>query len=116
MFTLLITLILITSALLILIVLGQNSKKEGLGSPLGDAGASQLIGVQKTSDLLEQLTWILIFTLFASSLATSFSLDIRDSPGDFTTSPIIERAQERRLLPEVTPNEVAPEELQDPKK
>ena len=57
MFTLLVVLAIITATLLILVVFVQSSKKEGLGSPLGSTGASQLIGIQKTGDLLEQLTW-----------------------------------------------------------
>ena len=49
MFTFLIVLILIIAGLLILAVLVQNSKKEGLGNVSfgGDAGASQLLGVKK---------------------------------------------------------------------
>jgi len=47
MFTFLVVLILITAGLLILAVMVQNSKKEGLGNSLGDTGASQLIGVKK---------------------------------------------------------------------
>ena len=102
MFTFLITLILITSGLLILAVLVQNSKKEGLGSPLSDSGATQLIGVKKTSDLLEQLTWGLIITLFVLTLATSFFLN---KTTNLPLSPNVERAQEQGTLPAATPQE-----------
>ena len=102
MFTFLVVLILITACLLILAVLVQNAKKEGLGSPLGDTGASQLIGVRKTSDLLEQLTWGLIVTLLGLTMATSLCLD---TTAPVLRSPNIDRAQERSVLPTTTPQD-----------
>ncbi len=104
MFTILVTLILITAVLLILIVLVQNSKKEGFGSPLGDAGASQLIGVKRTSDLLEQITWGLIVALFVLTLSTSLFLDELGRTNKLLPSPNIERAQEQQdAPPDATP-------------
>lgn len=97
MFTLLVVLAIITATLLILVVFVQSSKKEGLGSSLGSTGASQLIGIQKTGDLLEQLTWGLIISLFTLSLATAIFL--KRGHG-LPTSPNLERVQERSLLPE----------------
>ena len=102
MFTFLITLILIVSGLLILAVLVQNSKKEGLGSPLGNSGATQLIGVKRTSDLLEQLTWGLIIALFVLTLATSSFLN---KTADLPLSPNVERAQEQGALPTTSAQE-----------
>ena len=102
MFTFLITLILITSGLLVLVVLAQNSKKEGLGSALGNSSATQLIGVKRTSDLLEQLTWGLIITLFALTLTTSFVLKKTTA---VPLSPNVERAQEQVTLPVAAPQE-----------
>jgi len=111
MFTLLITLVLIIAVLLILVVLAQSSKKEGVGSPLGDTGAGQLIGVQKTSDLLEQVTWGLMIALFTLSLAISSLLTRGKAGGNLPTSPNIERAQERSVLPEAAqPDDAAPAE------
>ena len=105
MFTFLIVLILIAASLLILAVLVQNSKKEGLNNPLGDAGASQLIGVKKTSDLLEQITWGLVIALFVLTLATSLVLTKTNQSGTLPSSPNINRAQERnRLSDELTPD------------
>jgi preprotein translocase subunit SecG len=104
MFTFLVTLILITASLLILAVLAQSSKKEGLGSVYfgGDTGASQLVGVKKTSDLLEQITWGLVITLFALTLATSLVLNKKDSSSALSDSPNINRAQEHGTLPDTT--------------
>ena len=102
MFTFLLVLILITASLLILAVLVQNSKKEGLGNPLGDSSATQLIGVKKTSDLLEQLTWGLIITLLVLTLTTSLFLR---KTTHLPTSPNIDRAQEHGTLPATAPQE-----------
>lgn len=104
MFSFLVILILITASLLILAVLVQSSKKEGLGSVYfgGDTGASQLIGVKKTSDLLEQITWGLVIALFSLTLATSLVLNKKDLSGTLSTSPNINRAQEHSILPDTT--------------
>lgn len=104
MFTFLVTLILIVSGLLIVAVLLQSSKKEGLGSPLSDSGATQLIGIKKTSDLLEQFTWGLIVTLLILTLSTSLFLN---KTTDLPISPNIERAQEQGALPTTSPQENA---------
>ncbi len=69
MFLTLIILALIVSVLLVLVVLAQNPKGGGLNTQFGGGGASQLMGVQRTGDLLERLTWILAVTLMVISLA-----------------------------------------------
>ncbi len=50
-------LILICSALLVLIVLIQNSKGGGLAA--GFSSSNQVLGVRKTTDFLEKATWTL---------------------------------------------------------
>ncbi|MEZ4902910.1 MAG: preprotein translocase subunit SecG [Spirosomataceae bacterium] len=57
MFTVFIVLIAIIAVLLVLIVLVQNSKGGGLAGEFGGSGASQMFGVKRTTDLLEQITW-----------------------------------------------------------
>ena len=115
MFTFLIALILITAVLLILIVLVQNSQKEGFGNPLGDAGASQLIGVKRTTDLLEQITWGLIVALFVLTLSTSLFLDDLGRAHKLLHSPNIERAQEQAPQPDAAqPESEAPATPQEP--
>ncbi len=101
MFTFLVTLILIIAGLLILAVLIQNSKKEGLGNVYfgGDAGGSQLMGVKKTSDLLEQITWGLVIAMFSLTLVTSLFINKTDQSGQLMYSPNIDRAQEYGTLP-----------------
>ncbi len=62
-------LILIVCILLVLVVLVQNSKGGGLAS--GFSSGNQIMGVKKTSDGIEKLTWglaalLLVLSLFAS--------------------------------------------------
>lgn len=94
MFNFLVCLILIVAGLLILAVLLQNSKKEGLGSPLGEISSTQLMGVKKTNDFLEQFTWGLVITLFVLTLATSLFLN---KTTHTPSSPNINRAKERNM-------------------
>ena len=68
MFYALIILILLVSFLLALVVLAQNPKGGGISSQFGAGGAANLMGVKRTGDLLEKLTWgfavgIIILTL-----------------------------------------------------
>jgi len=112
MFTFLVILILIIAILLILAVLAQNSQKEGLGNPLSETGAGQLIGVRKTGDLLEQMTWGMIVTLLGLTLFTESFLDRTGQPGYLPTSPNVQRAQEQQELtaPASPQDELLPEE------
>ena len=75
MFKLFIILAIIVAILLILIVLMQNSKGGGLSSQFGGSGAQQIIGVKKTSDLLEKTTWVFIVALIVFSLSSSLTLN-----------------------------------------
>lgn len=69
--TLIISLACVVSVLLVLVVLAQNAKGGGLSSQFGGSGASNLIGVKKTGDLLERLTWGFAITLIVLSLMTN---------------------------------------------
>jgi preprotein translocase subunit SecG len=59
----------LVSILLALIILVQNPKGGGLAT--GFQGASQLGGVQKTTDFLEKSTWYLAIALFALCLVSA---------------------------------------------
>lgn len=91
MFKLFIILAIIIAILLILIVLMQNSKGGGLSSQFGGGGAQQIIGVKKTTDLLERATWIFIVALIVFSLASSLTLN--DGTRQLT-NPNIDAAQQ----------------------
>ncbi len=102
MLTLVVTLITITAILLVLVVLAQNSKGGGLTSQFGGSGASQLMGVKRTTDLLEKITWGLAIVLVILTLSTK--LIIREPNQQGITSPNIEKAQEKTNVPGVNPN------------
>jgi len=54
------------------IVLIQNSKGGGLAS--GFASSNQIMGVRKTTDLLEKTTWGLAIAMVVLSVATAYVL------------------------------------------
>ncbi|MEN0016189.1 MAG: preprotein translocase subunit SecG [Bacteroidota bacterium] len=116
MFTLLISLAVLTALLLIPISFLQSSKKEGMTHTLGSGGVSQLIGIHKTGDLLEHITWGLLIGLFAFVLASTLFLTNRQS-ARFATSPNLEHMQMQQMLlqPEQEETTVAGEvDGQDP--
>ncbi|MHC2992610.1 preprotein translocase subunit SecG, partial [Pontibacter sp. HJ8] len=75
MYIALISIIVFICVLLILVVLAQNPKGGGLSSQFGGGGASQLMGVKRTGDLLEKLTWGFAIGLVVLTLATHMILD-----------------------------------------
>jgi preprotein translocase subunit SecG len=72
MYTVITILIIIVCVLLALVVMVQNAKGGGLAS--GFASSGQIMGVQKTTDFIEKLTWGLALTLVVLCLAASFAL------------------------------------------
>ena len=90
MYSLIITLIIIFAILLVLVILAQNAKGGGLTSQFGGSSASNIIGVKKTGDLLEKLTWGFIIAIMVLSLSTALitpgsegpSNDILDKAGE----------------------------------
>lgn len=98
MYTLYVSLTIFASVLLVLVVLAQNSKGGGLSSQFGGSSASNLIGVKKTGDLLEKMTWGLAITVMALALATNFTTPNSASP----TDDLLERAKEQQDAPAPT--------------
>ncbi|SHL97845.1 preprotein translocase subunit SecG [Hymenobacter psychrotolerans] len=70
MYTALIILIIFVCVLLALVVLAQNPKGGGLSSQFGSGGAANLMGVKRTGDLLEKLTWGFAIALMVFTLGT----------------------------------------------
>tara|TARA_B110000495_G_C22844588_1_gene492493 strand:+ start:333 stop:656 length:324 start_codon:yes stop_codon:yes gene_type:complete len=68
LYNLVIALIIITCVLLVLIIMVQNPKGGGLSSAFG--GGNQIMGARKTSDFLEQTTWILAIVLVILALSS----------------------------------------------
>jgi len=72
MYTILLILAILVCLLLAIIVLVQNPKGGGLSSNF--SSSSQLLGVQKTGDILEKGTWVLAITLMVLSLAINVAV------------------------------------------
>lgn len=62
-------LIILVALLLILVVLVQNSKGGGLASSF--ASSTQVMGVRKTTDILEKATWTFAIVLFVLCLLSA---------------------------------------------
>ena len=92
------SLIVVVSVLLVLVILAQNSKGGGLTSQFGGSGASNMIGVKKTTDLLEKITWGLAITLCVLAMSSKFVANNTTSNNGLIT-PSIERAQEQQAIP-----------------
>ena len=95
MVTATIVIICIITVLLILIVLIQNSKGGGLTGEFGGLGSGQLMGVKKTTDLLEQVTWGLGIAIMVLSLASYIMID-RNAAGGINSANV-DRAQTQTL-------------------
>jgi len=110
MYTLIIGVIIFLSLLLILVVLAQNPKGGGLSSQFGGAGVSQVMGVKKTGDLLEKLTWGFSITILSLTLLSNLFIEENQN---FIESPNIENVQGQAPLPNlqqsIDPNTLAPE-------
>lgn len=109
MYGVIVTLILIVAILLILVVLAQNPKGGGLSSQFGGSGSTQLMGVKKTNDLLEKLTWGFAIALLVLSVATNF---VTPQQVEGISSPNIDNAQQNTTFPPVVePTEGGLEDL-----
>ena len=105
MFTLLISLIIIFSALLVVLILVQNPKGGGISGEFSSSGATQMFGVQKTGDLVEQLTWGFSIAILFLVLVTNFTLsDAKET----STSVNVEKAATKTVP--VAPAPVAPKQ------
>jgi preprotein translocase subunit SecG len=103
MLGLILGLILMISVLLVLIILAQNSKGGGLSSQFGGSATSQIMGVKRTGDLLEKLTWGFAITILALSLGANKILD-KGQLNQGVVSPNIEAAQEKSAIQTFTPD------------
>lgn len=74
MYVLLTVMIILVCLLIMAVVLVQNPKGGGLGAGFGGA-ASNIMGVQKTGDILEKATWYLAVGLLVLSLTSAIFID-----------------------------------------
>ena len=70
MFKVLLIIIVILAVFLCFIVTIQNSKGGGLAA--GFASSNQIMGVRKTTDILEKTTWTLIASIAILSVITAY--------------------------------------------
>ena len=95
MYTFLLALIFLSALVLILAVLAQNPKGGGLSSAFGGSEASQFIGVKKTTDLLEKITWGAAGLIMLLSVAANvLVIPEQSTSGSSSASPNVNRAQE----------------------
>ncbi|MDR1563239.1 MAG: preprotein translocase subunit SecG [Dysgonamonadaceae bacterium] len=93
-------LIVIASILLVFFVVIQNSKGGGLAA--GFASSNQVMGVRKTTDFLEKMTWgLAVVVVFFSILA---SISFRHGKGEVSNS----RLEIENIIPAENPNATAP--------
>ena len=83
MYTAITILIILTCVLLVLVVLVQNPKGGGISSGL--IGSGQVMGVKKTTDFIERLTWGLALSLVILCLVAGLTLPNKDVRGLGTT-------------------------------
>ncbi|GAB2466852.1 hypothetical protein GCM10011375_32310 [Hymenobacter qilianensis] len=104
MYIALIALIIFVCLLLALVVLAQNPKGGGLSNQFGSGGAANLMGVKRTGDLLERLTWGFALGLMVLTLGTHMII------GGGTDGPARSINQERALQTQLpaTPAPTAP--------
>lgn len=101
MYGLLIGLGIFASVLLVFVILAQNSKGGGLSSQFGGSGASNIMGVKKTGDILERLTWGFIVLIILVALGTNLV-----SPSGGASDDILDRVKTQQ--PAAQPSFPAP--------
>lgn len=92
MYSFVIGLIIFFAIMLVLVILAQNSKGGGLSGQFGGSGASNIMGVKKTGDLLEKLTWTFVVAIMVLGLSTNF---IHPTATQSSGSDILDKAREQ---------------------
>lgn len=91
MYTLIVILILIVSLCLAGVVLVQNSKGGGLAANFG--GANQVMGVRRTTETIEKITWYLVIALVVLSLCATIAIPRQHGEAAMTTEVSTEAAK-----------------------
>ncbi|MFM2291256.1 MAG: hypothetical protein RIS29_1069 [Bacteroidota bacterium] len=100
MYIALTVLIVLASILLTFFVLIQDSKGGGLSS--GFASSNQIMGVRKTTDFVEKMTWGLVIAIVVLSVA---AVAVHKQPVEAAGSEIVDQAQQAK---ETAPGVVTP--------
>lgn len=99
MLYLIVTLVVILSVLLVIVVLVQDSKGGGF---VGNISPNQMMGVKKTTDFLEQLTWGFAIGIMVLAVVSSFTLKNLGDDEDQAGSINVERAKEKTIAAPAT--------------
>ena len=108
MYTAITILIIITCILFVLVVLVQNPKGGGISAGL--IGSNQVMGVKKTTDFIEKLTWGLALSLVVLCLLAGLSLPQKDDRGVGTS--MQEQIDNNASAPANRPATPAPQQTQ----
>jgi preprotein translocase subunit SecG len=84
MYTLIAIVIIIASILLTLIVLIQNPKGGGIASNF--VAPNQIMGVKRSTDVVEKATWVLAGVLVGLSLLSNFFRPVSDADAEGTST------------------------------
>ncbi len=74
MLVLMTILIAIVAALLIFVILIQNSKGGGLDATFGGGQANQMFGAAKSTDFVEKATWFLAAAMFILCILATYAV------------------------------------------
>ena len=107
MHALILTLIIIASVALTFIVLIQKPKGGGIASNF--SGGSQIMGVKRTNEIVEKLTWGLAIALLFLTMTSNLFLS---SSSDNTEKSVIQEQIDNAELPD--PLQYAPEAPANP--
>lgn len=99
MYIVLLVIIVILAVFLCFIVTIQNPKGGGLAA--GFASSNQIMGVRKTTDLLEKTTWGLIACIAVLSIVTAYS--VRQAPSNHDSILLKSATEQQVVNPEVKP-------------
>ena len=89
MYNLFVILVVIASIFMCLVVLIHESKGGGLAS--GFASGNQLMGVRKTTDVIEKLTWALAIAMVVFSIASVYTIPAAGSDASVMESAAVQQ-------------------------
>ena len=98
MYTFLIILTILATVVLVLAVLAQKPKGGGLSAQFGGTSANQFMGVKRTSDLLEKITWGTASLIMLLVVISNTWVAPQTSQNADELSPNIQKAQENISL------------------
>lgn len=84
-------LIIVLAVMLVLVVLAQDSKSGAMSS---NFGATQLMGVKRTGDILEKLTWGFMIAIMVISVSSHFLLGTGTTSAEAPRSANVQKAME----------------------